>query len=164
MRNFQQVPVPEEYVTRVMAYIARLEGHGDGDDDTAAEEAMAAQSATDVADPKREWTTEELRRIAKGKNFTTKVLTQMLDALAEAPGEWFTSAELADRVGQKQETIRRLWTHVSRHINKWYAGAPWPLEAKWGPEFDSAREALVYYRLNDAQAAKWKAARTDPDT
>ncbi len=172
--EFVSVPVPAQYVVPVMAFIGRLDAQAAGTSpvsetsetltelhDSTAEEALAAETAAESEDAEKEWTTADLRRLAKGSTFTTKVLTEIMDVLADDPGTWLTSAELASKIGQNPETIKRIWTHVSRHINKRYAGLPWPLQAKWGLNFDPARESFVYYRLTDSQAQQWQAARSE---
>ncbi len=167
--GFVSVPVPAQYVVPVMAFIGRLDAQatapGSSSEtlealhDSTAEEALAAETAAESEGAEKEWTTADLRRLATGSTFTTKILTEIMDVLAEDPGTWLTSAELASKIGQNPETIKRIWTHVSRHINKRYTGLAWPLQAKWGLDFDPARESFVYYRLTDSQAQQWQAAR-----
>ena len=164
---FIPVPIPASYVTKVMAYVGVLAGHvpsstaaSTGGDDAVAE-ALAAEQAEEDAD--KDWTLEELARVAKGRTFTTEVLTQILDVLVEDPGTWMTSAELAAQIGREPESIRRIWTHVSRHINKRYPGLPWPLRARWGPNFDHPRDAVVYYCMTDEEATLWREVRGNPE-
>ncbi len=131
---------------------------GQGDQAGSAE-ALGPLTTCLMKDAEKDWTSEDLQRIARGKFFTTQVLTEILDVLAEKPGDWLTSAELAAATGREANTIKRIWTHVGRHINKRYEGLPWPLEAKWGLNFDPARKAVVYYRTTAEQAAAWTSAR-----
>jgi len=160
-QEFVPVPTPAEFVTSVMAFIGQLDagiGVPDGDDGASDQEVSAAEEAALAEDAGKPWTIDELRRIAQGRVYTTRVLTQILDVLADAPSTWMTSVELAAATGRKEQAIRRIWTHVSRHINKWYVGHPWPLEARWGLEFEPARDGVVYYRVSDDQAKAWKEA------
>lgn len=160
-RQFVKVPVPAEYVTKVMGHIAELDGAFADVAPVPEEAAMAAVAQQEDEVASREWSIEELRDLATGRNFTTKLLTRVMDALAREPDAWRSSAELAELIGEERSTLKGIWTHVGRHIGKRYAGLPWPLQAKWGPDISPSYDAVGFYRLTRDQAARWADARGD---
>jgi hypothetical protein len=156
--DFVPVPVPAPLVVGVMAFIAS-QSIDRGVVDPTAEEALAAESST-ANKVTKEWTPEILSDIARGRLFTTRLLTKIMDKLAETPDTWMNSAELAGKIGENTETVKGIWSHVGRHHNARFEGLPWPLDARWGLSLTPARDAYTYYRLTDDQVALWKEARS----
>jgi hypothetical protein len=142
-----------------MGHIAELDGAVVGVAPVPDEAPMAAVAQHEDEVASREWSIEELRDLATGRNFTTQLLTRVMDALAREPDAWRSSAELAELVGEERSTLKGIWTHVGRHIGKRYPGLPWPLEAQWGPDISPSYDAVGFYRLTRDQAARWADAR-----
>jgi len=163
--QFVSVPVPAEYVTRVMALVAAL-STGDETPVTVKEPepAVAAADANDVGKvrellPGVPWSVDDLARLASASLFTTRTVAHMLDVLAETPGRWHTTTDLVDRLGIVRSNLKGVLSALTRHVRKHYRRSNWPLTTEWGPNLGD-HPAEMHYRLDDeAAAARWREAR-----
>jgi hypothetical protein len=79
--------------------------------------------------------------------------------LADRADEWLDLDELAELIGRDSNQLRRVWTHLSRHMRAQYDSAPRSLKMEWGTDFTPRREPVTYYSLTDAQTKQWKRVR-----
>ncbi len=165
-RRFVSVPVPEEHVVPVMRFIAELDAPAAPvDAGPTSPEPVVVDAGPTSPEPVVDadagsWTTEDLRRLASGRNYTTRLLGEIMDVLADVPDEWRDLDALSEATGYDRAGLKGIWTHVGRHIRKRYPGHKWPLDARWGPRIDPSWPSVMFYRLPAAQAAKWKEVRS----
>lgn len=145
-RAFQYVPVPNEHVPAVYQLLSQL--------------AMGVTPTAGAAVSQSGWTDEALRRFAAGDTETTVIVSKVMDALGDRPDEWLDLDELAELTGRDRNQLRRVWTHLSRHMRAQYDSAEWPLTMKWGTDFTPRRGPLAFYSLTAAEAEQWKRVRT----
>jgi len=105
------------------------------------------------------WTEEKLRRLAAGDTHTTQFVGEILNILAEAPGEALTLDELAQRTGHPQSQVTMLWRSASHHFARHYGTDQSPVSTKAGDQFSPPRDSVVHYFLTADQAAMWARAR-----
>ncbi len=165
-RRFVSVPIPEEYVVHVMSYVAQLDAGATAAMPSAAAAAPEEEKEEDlptatapVDEQIQAWPMEDLTRLASGANFTTQLLGEVLDVLADRPEEWLNLDDLAKLTGRDRPTLKGIWTHVGRHIKNSYNGRVWPHDAQWGPHLSSSKPSVTFYRLSSEQAKRWKEAR-----
>jgi hypothetical protein len=155
--EFDNVPVPRKWVTKVYAYIAKLE---------ADEEKPAADDHDDEASPvvDREgtngnWPEDELARFAKGETHMHPTIIGMLDLLVDQPGTQVSLSDMAKQLDITREVLRGRLAALTRHLKSNYAFAKlgWPMQ--WKPHFDVRGKRETWYYISSEQAQRWRAAR-----
>lgn len=142
--EFIPVPVPAEHVTAVYRFLAEL---ADGNEGAPIEHTLTITTG---------WTDEELARLASSPVKAVTILIAVLNILAANPDEWMNLDEIAPQTDFERPTLKSVWTHIARHLNKHFDRASLPLESIWGLYLTPPREAAQYYRLTADQAAQWR--------
>jgi hypothetical protein len=140
--DFISVPVPAEHVTAVYRFLAELVDGGG---------APIEHTLTITTG----WTDEELARLTSSPIKAVEILTAVLNVLAANPDEWMNLDEIAPLTEFERPTLKSVWTHIARHLNKHFDRASLPLESIWGLYLTPPRDAAQYYRLTSDQAAQW---------
>jgi hypothetical protein len=147
--GFQLVPVPDRFVLRVMSAVAAWEA--------AEPSGTAAKASALVGGPSvapghaaddRPWSAEQLRSVGSSDVKSLRILTQLLDRLANEPGRFYTLADLAPSTdfphGSVSAAIRKL---------------PAFLRSRYGRDDLPFARVDNTYGLTPWQADQWKRAR-----
>jgi len=105
-----------------------------------------------------QWTEQKLRRFIANGTKTADIVGEVLDVISAEPGRKYSLDELAALTEWERNTLRRVWTHLSRHLNKHFGGIDWPLNSAWGGNM--GLEDAQYYWVSPSQAARWNEARS----
>lgn len=144
---FQYVAVPAQHVPAVYRLLADLAS------------TPSATSELPSSPTAFEWTDDLLSEIAAGRWTTTKVLTDVMDALAKHPNEWYSQDELADMTGRTKSQLLVVWTKLGPHLEKHYETTVWPVETKNGRNLTPVRASSIHYSMTPAMAKKWVRVR-----
>ncbi|WP_405585078.1 DUF6416 domain-containing protein [Streptomyces sp. NBC_01190] len=158
-RQFVAVHVPQEYVMKVYAFIAEL----DGSADLGAESPLPGGTKgadPDANRPYAEWEVADLRSLAATKLPSISRVAAVLDVLAGHPGTRFSTTVLVDRLGIEREQLRGSLAALTRHIHAHYGRGNWPMTFTWGGEVDGKQSAEAFYSVDETSAARWLEART----
>lgn len=155
---FQYVPVPNEHVPAVLAFLAeRLSPR--------AEPVAPVESspATAIAGPPDDgWTDEKLLKFSQMGTKTSDTVSRMLDFLSEEPGKdgARSTRELADALDLDYFVLKAVPTQVSRTLGKHFAGLHSPYWGLWGTtDFTPSRSNEMYFAVTPERAEQWKRVR-----
>lgn len=155
---FQYVPVPNEHVPAVLAFLAeRLSPP------VAAGPAAESSLATPVASsPDDGWTDENLLKFSTMRTKTSETVSRMLDVLSDDPGKdgAMSTRALADNLDLDYFVLKAVPTQVKRTLGKHFAGLSSPYLGLWGTnDFVPSRSNEMYFAVTLERAAQWKRLR-----
>jgi hypothetical protein len=153
MNDFQMIPVPNKHVTKVYAYIARLENLLE---DPAEDAVDLAQPTPANGDDSGVWTDEMLAALAQSDKKAVLILCKVLDVLAASPSTWFSLDDLEGPTGETRHQLRYFWSSITRHFKNKFDTDTWPVDIQWGTDFEPRRDAVMFYRVTDERAEQWK--------
>ncbi|WP_328398169.1 hypothetical protein OHS70_16490 [Streptomyces sp. NBC_00390] len=150
------MPVPAQHVTHVYALLAGLDHPSKPD--------SPLPGGTQGADPggkwpKREWTVEDFKALIATKLPSVQRVAALLDLLAADPGRSFSTTAVVARLDCDRSRLKGALSAFTRHVHAHYDRGNWPMQFVWGTDPDSDFEAEAFYRLDESNAASWKAAR-----
>lgn len=153
---FQYIPVPNEHVPAVLAYLGDLltAPAASAPPTTKSPVAPALKPKGDAATDG--WTDEELARFFTQGTKTSQNVERMLRHLAVHPGEdaALSTRELAEALSMKYSEMKILPTQVARTLSKHFHGMTAPWSYKTGPNFTPPRSNEVYFWTTAERAAQ----------
>lgn len=160
--RFQTIPVPEEYVPAVLAFlgdlIAKRTPRTTPPASTAREAGVESGPLVDG------WTDEHLIRFATMPARTSKTLVKLMDLLVKRPGKdgARSTREVAGEIGVEYSVMKALPTHVSRVVSAHFAGLDSPYWGLWGTkDFTPSRADEMYYAVTEERAEQWLRVRPE---
>ena len=151
------VPVPMAHLAAVFSLMADLTGSSTVD--VSVEQSPLPGGTLGGALGNAPWTVAELAQIALGTMATTKLVTRMMDVLAEQPGERYSTTDLVERLGVARTSLRGALAALTRHVKKHYPEHSWPFQWEWGVDLGEGFEAEMYYSIEPEMAVTWTEAR-----
>jgi hypothetical protein len=171
--DFENVPVPRKWVTKVYALIAKLEAEeeksaADDESKTAAASAEGTSAAGVDEEASRvagragtngNWPEDELARFAKSDGERHPTVIRMLDFLAEQPGKHVRLSAITEQLSIDKLTLRGRLSALTRHLKAHYdfAELGWPMQWEFYYHPKGSRE--TEYFISPEQAQRWRAAR-----
>lgn len=171
---FQYVPVPNEHVPAILAFLGeRLAAQGTPD---AVAEAPAgvpsaagsvpavddAPPGTSADAPVDDWTDERLLDFLEMRTKSAGTVIRMLDHLVDTPGKEaaLSTRELADALGERYHVLKNVPTQMGRTLGKHFDGCGAPYWGLWGSShFDPPRSKEMYFAVTEERAEQWKRLR-----
>ena len=158
-RQFVAVHVPQEYVMKVYAFVAELDGSADLGAESPLPGVRRAPIRTNRPYAEWEWQTSAL---AATKLPSISRVAAVLDALAGTPVR--DSARRSSSIGSacRARAVARIagCAALTRHIHAHYGRGNWPMTFTWGGEADGKQTAEAFYSVDETSAARWLEART----
>ena len=156
---FQYVPVPNEHVPAVLAFLAeRLSPP------IATVAHSESSPATPGATPSDDgWTDEKLLKFSTMGTKTSETVSRMLDVLSDEPGKGgaMSTRELAESLALDYFVLKAVPTQVKRTLGKHFAGLSSPYCGLWGTDdFVPSRSNEMYFAVTPERAAQWKRVRS----
>jgi len=151
------VPVPASHLQEVYSLLAELTGASAVD--VAIKGSPLPGGTVGGALGNATWTAAELAQLGSGTTATTKLVSRVMDVLAEQPGERYSTTDLVERLGVARNSLRGALAALTRHVKKHYPDHSWPFGWAWGGTLGEGFEAEMYYSLNPETAATWAEAR-----
>jgi hypothetical protein len=156
---FQYVPVPNEHVPAVLAFLAeRLSPPV-----ATVAPAVSSSGTADAGEPDDGWTDEALLRFSSMGTKTSETVSRMLDVLSDEPGEdsALSTRELAKSLDLDYFVVKAVPTQVTRILGKHFAGLNSPYRGLWGTDdFVPSRSNEMYFAVTPERAAQWKRLRS----
>lgn len=156
------VQVPRHMLTAVYAYIADQDGRRAsrqlGDE-------PGAGNGGGAGDPPRvpgsDWEVQDFTRLLHDRRPSTARMLTVLDVLAAAPNEEFSTSSLASATGLTRGELSggfSGFTRVCRSLRKgiWL---DWPIQWNFGPSSQGGQGRETFYWLPEALAQRWTEAR-----
>ena len=154
--EFENVPVPRQWVVKVYGYIATLEA----DEAEVVDEGDATALPEAIADGVNgNWTMLELSRFAAGGTTMHPTIIRMLDVLAERDGAKVSMSEMAQLVDVPKKVLQGRLAALTRHLkaNYDFAELGWPMQLDFRFDPNGSRETV--YFLSPEQAKRWRRVR-----
>lgn len=142
---FQYIPVPNEHVPAVLAYLGALLA-APALAATTARPATTATADTEADNAGDGWTDSELARFFSLGTSTSELVERMLRYLAEHPGQKLSTRKLAEELSVKYSVMKILPTNVARTLGRHFPGqeaAPWSYQS--GLDMDPPRSDEVFF-------------------
>ncbi|GEP38830.1 hypothetical protein NPS01_24930 [Nocardioides psychrotolerans] len=161
---FQYVPVPNEHVPAVLAFIAeRLAPQGSTASTVDSVRTVDPTPPDLSADaPRDDWTDEKLIDFLKMGTKSSKTVIQMLDHLSANPGKdaALSTRELADALGVSYSVMKNVPTQMGRSLGARFPGCSAPYWGLWGTaHFNPSRSNEMYFTVTPERAEQWKRLR-----
>lgn len=154
---FQYVPVPNEHVPSVLAFLAQLlSGNAEVPQDVISGGSGVSEGTDDG------WTDEKLLKFSTMGTKTSETVSRILDLLSETPGKGGarSTRDLADELELDYFVVKAVPTQVSRTLGKHFAGLTSPYWGLWGTEdFIPARSNEMYFAVTQERADQWRRVR-----
>lgn len=152
--TFQYVPVPNEHVRAVLAYLGGLVSTtaAASIEPTAEDAGFTDQEAIDG------WTDEDLIKFFAIDTKTSNNVGKMLRHLSGHPGQGgaLSTRELADALNVDYSVMKILPTQVKRTLGRHFPGLTPPWRAQSGPRFTPPRANEVFFWVTAERAAQLK--------
>lgn len=160
--RFQTIPVPDEYVPAVLAFLGDLIAKRPPR--TAPTASTAREAAVESGPLVDGWTDEHLIRFATMPARTSKTLVKLMDLLVKSPGKdgARSTREAASEIGVEYSVMKALPTHVRRVVAAHFPGLDAPYWGLWGTkDFTPSRADEMYYAVTAERAEQWLRVRTE---
>lgn len=105
------------------------------------------------------WDAADLARLAATDMATTRLISRMLDVLAETPDQRYTTSDLVERLDVSKANLRGSLAALTRHIKRHYAGLGWPMIFEWGGDVGEGAPMETHYKVTPELAAIWRQVR-----
>lgn len=150
---FQYVPVPNEHVPAVLAYVAGL--MTSPDTNALVSHANPTTLATNDATVDG-WTDNQLARFFSLGTKTSDTVQRMLHLLAEHTGEEvaLSTREVAEALDLKYSEMKILPTNVTRSLEKHFPGLTAPWAGEMGLKMTPPRADEYYFWCTEERAAQ----------
>jgi hypothetical protein len=154
---FQYVPVPNEHVTAVLAFLGELISTTAV---TAATpiEPMAEDAVVADHEASDGWTDENLIKFFAMGTKTSITVGRMLRHLSRQPGQdgALSTSELAEALDVDYSVMKMIPTQVARTLGKHFPELTKPWRAQSGPRFTPPRANEVFFWVTAERAAQLK--------
>ena len=148
MPDFINVPVPSEHVTKVYALLASLADGG------------GASGREQPQGPFDGWTDDDLTKLRDAQQATVRKIAQLMDVLAESPGQPVAYTELVTRLGVTRGELQGALSGFTRWIRKvWGQAYGWPMRVTYGAATTHGMASESYYTLTTNTARRWRTVR-----
>lgn len=157
---FQYVPVPNEHVPAVLAFLGERLSTPVATS-AAPDESSAPTPVASSADDG--WTDEKLLKFSTMGTKTSETVSRILDLLSDEPGkeDAMSTRELAESLDLGYSVLKAVPTQVTRTLGKHFAGLGSPYEGHWGTtDFVPSRSNEMYFAVTRERAAQWKRVRS----
>lgn len=156
---FQYVPVPNEHVPAVLAFVAGLMASPDTNPPVS-QAKPTRSAATDAAVDG--WTDNQLARFFSLGTKTSDTVQRMLHFLAEHPGEEaaLSTREVAEALDLKYSEMKILPTNVTRSLEKHFPGLTAPWAGEMGLKMTPTRTDEYYFWCTEERAAQLARVRS----
>lgn len=141
--DFIYIPIPRRHYSTVMQALASAE---------APPEPPASQETSGSKDggrPVIEWTREDLERLARHANPTTRGI---LDLGSAQPGTWIALWDVSETTGRSKQSAKADMSGLGRRVHSRYGRSNLPFEHQWA----AGGRPCVYYRVTPEVAEMWR--------
>lgn len=150
---FQYVPVPNEHVPAVLAFVAALMSSPESTSPVSyakPTEFVGNDAAVDG------WTDDQLARLFSLGTKTSDTVQRMLHLLAEHTGEEaaLSTREVAEALDLKYAEMKILPTNVTRSLEKHFPGLTAPWAGEMGLRMTPTRADEYYFWCTEERAAQ----------
>ncbi|MGW7457790.1 hypothetical protein [Streptomyces sp. NPDC054797] len=160
-QQFVSVPVPNQYVTQVYAYLAELSGATAVTPPVST--VLSVDAATSAADsdtlPVVEWTVEDFRRLAIEPLGSVQTVVRVLDFLAEQPDTRVSYTWIANHLGMEKKSLQGNLSAFTRAVRKHYKRRNWPMTWVEALTSEPGLKSEFFYTMNASVAERWMRAR-----
>jgi hypothetical protein len=160
--RFQTIPVPNEHVPAVLAFLGDLISNRPSL--TAPTAAAATISAVERGLSTTDWTDADLIRFATMPARTSTTVVRLMDLLVKVPGKdgAKSTREAASEIGVDYSVMKALPTHVRRMLAAHVPGLDAPYWGLWGTkDFSPSRTDEMYYAVTRERAEQWLGVRSE---
>lgn len=153
------VSVPRHLLTAVYAFIAEHDQRSSPPGTTDEDPPMPDDAST--AALQTDWSIEDFKLLLGDPRPSTARVVKVLDILAAAPEEKFSTTRLAAATGLSRGELRGGFSGFSRVCKSLRPGVQmaWPIQWTWGVAEQEGFDSETFYYLSTTFAARWIEAR-----
>ncbi|WP_298795658.1 hypothetical protein [uncultured Pseudonocardia sp.] len=154
-----QVSVPRHLLTAVYAFIAEHDQRPSPPGTTDEEPPEHDENSTPAQ--QTDWSIEDFKLLLGDPRPSTARVVKVLDVLAGAPEEKFSTTRLGAATGLSRGELRGGFSGFSRVCKSLRPGVQmaWPIQLTWGVAEQEGFDSETFYYLSTTFATRWTKAR-----